>query len=71
MSSEWMHFNISCRDCKNKGTLSIWSDERFRWGAGWEGFKGTARITGPQEDTIQCLKCNQKNIQITKGGSAK
>lgn len=66
MSKEWTYFNLSCRDCGHEGTLEIWSDDWFQWGAEWAGFKGMARITGPQTDTIECLKCKSGNVEITK-----
>jgi hypothetical protein len=65
MSRDWTYYWVVCKSCGNIGELRIWVDESSRWDHVWKGFKGLVYITGAQIDTVVCLKCSAKDIEIS------
>jgi hypothetical protein len=66
MSKEYDYYDVICLSCGNKGELSMWSDDWFRWGYKWNGFEGTVRPTGPDEvNQIRCLKCGKPDAIVS------
>jgi hypothetical protein len=66
MGLGWTNYSISCCDCGNTGSVSIWTDDWYRWQSKWKGFRGRSIPTGPRLETMWCNRCKRHNIEVTR-----
>ena len=66
MSWEHDHYDLTCRDCGNKGNATMSSDDWNRTDSNLSGFEGRLYIGRPQAEYLKCEKCKGNNIEIVR-----
>jgi hypothetical protein len=66
MSLGWTHYDVLCCHCGNRGSVSIWTDDWYRWKAKWTGFNGTSAPNGPRLESVSCNQCKKHNLEVTR-----
>jgi hypothetical protein len=42
------NYSVSCCDCGNTGSVSIWTDDWYRWQSEWKGFRRDEHPNRPE-----------------------